>query len=137
MSSRIPKLCLIFTNPSFLINAHAKIQSLEKLQGCCTFGDYADAFVASAFKYYAHYNTSYVTCDRYFGQQLITFSTCTKRTVKRRAIRKFIQGPEVQLPRGQQGRSCNIPVSRTFTKMLNHWLVTVKLLLEVAFRNQQ
>ena len=72
---------------------HAKIQSLEKLQGCCTFGDYADAFVASVFKHCAHYNTSYVTCDRYF-----TFSTFTKLTAKRRAIGKFIQGPEVQLP---------------------------------------
>ena len=41
VSSRIPKLCLIFPNPSFLINDYAKIQSLKKLQGCCTFRDYA------------------------------------------------------------------------------------------------
>ena len=125
--------CLIFPNPSFLINDHAKIQSLEKLQGCCTFEDYADAFVACFQTFWTHYNTSYVTCDRYLGQQLIKLSTCTKRTAKRISIRKLIQGPEVELPRGQQGRSCNIRVSRTLQQKLNHWLVTVKLFLEVAF----
>ena len=55
VSSGIPKLCLLFPNPSFLINDHAKIQSLEKRQGRCTFGDYADAFVASVFKHFGHY----------------------------------------------------------------------------------
>ena len=54
---QIPKLCLIFPNPSFLIDEYAKIQSREKLHGCCTFGDYADAFVASVFKYFVHITT--------------------------------------------------------------------------------
>ena len=114
VSSRITKLCLIFSNPSFLINEHVKIQSLEKLQGCCTFGDYADVFLASVFNHFAHMKTQvYVTCDHYSGQQLIKLSTCIKRTAK---MRKLIQRPEVPLPRGPQVRSCNISVSRTTTK---------------------
>ena len=43
-------------------------------------------------------------------------STCTKQTAKRRSIRKLIQCSESRLPRGEQGRSCNKPVRRTFTK---------------------
>ena len=39
-------------DPSFLIDDHAKSQSLGKLQGCCTFGDFADAFMASVFKHF-------------------------------------------------------------------------------------
>ena len=92
-----------------------------KLQCCCTFGDYADTFVACFQTVWTHYNTSYDTCDRYLGQQLIKLSTCTKRKTKRRSIRKLIWGPEVRLPRGEQGRFCNESIRRTFTrKKLNH-----------------
>ena len=41
----------------FLINDHAKIQSFGKLHGCCTFEDYADAFMASVFKHFGHITT--------------------------------------------------------------------------------
>ena len=98
--------CLIFQNPFFFfINDHVIIQSLEI---CCSFGDYADAFVACFQTFWTRYITSYDTCDRYLGQQLIKLSTCTKPTAKRGSIRKLIQGLEVRLPRGEQGRSFNI-----------------------------
>ena len=45
--------------------------------------------MASVFKHFAHYNTSYVTCDRYFGQQLITF---------------FLHAPNEQ-PKGEQSEN--------------------------------
>ena len=82
-----------------LIDAHAKIQALGKPQGCSTFGDYADVFVASVFKHLRHTTTHVnVTFYRYLGQQLIKSSTRTKRTAKKRPVRKLIQGPEVPLP---------------------------------------
>ena len=82
-----------------LIDGHAKIQALGKPQGCSSFGDYADTFVASVFKHLRHTTTRVdVTFDRYLGLQSIKSSTRIKRTAKRRPVRKLIQGPEVPLP---------------------------------------
>ena len=41
----------------FLFDDHAMIQSFEKLQGCNTLEDYADALVASVFKHFGHPTT--------------------------------------------------------------------------------
>ena len=82
-----------------LIDGHATIQALGKPHGCNTFGDYADAFLTSVFKHLRHTTTRVdVTFDRYLGQQSIKSSTRTKRTAKRRPVRKLIQGPKVPLP---------------------------------------
>ena len=120
VSSGIRNLWVIFPNKSFLINDHAKIQSSGKLQGCCSLEITQMPLwhLFSNFLYTLQHK--FTTCDRYLGQQLIKLSTCTKWTAKKRSIRKLIQGPEVQLPREQQSRSCNIPSSRTFT---NSWII--------------
>ena len=67
--------------------------------------------MASVFKHFAHYNTSYVTCDRYFGLQLITFFMCTKRTAKRLAIRTLFRALKSSYIEDNKA-----DVSTTFTK---------------------
>ena len=82
-----------------LIDGHAKIQALGQPQGCSSFGDYADTFVASVFKHLRHTTTRVdVTSDCYLGQHSIKSSTRIKRTAKRRPFQKLNQGPEVPLP---------------------------------------
>ncbi len=82
-----------------IIDGHALIQSLGKPHGCQTFGDYADVFVQSVNKHFRTGCTRVdVTFDRYLGQQSIKASTRSKRTSKRRPIRKLIDSPDVPLP---------------------------------------
>ena len=125
-----------------LIDGHAKIQALGKPQGCSSFGDYADTFVASVFKHLRHTTTRvYVTFDRYLGQQSIKSSTHIKRTAKRRPVRKLIQGPEVPLPQvwsqfialEDNKQTLQPTCQQSFYKKQKHWQVTVKLSLGVAF----
>ena len=82
-----------------LIAGHAKIQALGKPADCSSSGDYADVFVASVFKHFRQTAPRVdVLFDRYLGQHSIKYSTRTKRSAKRRPVRKLIQGPEVPLP---------------------------------------
>ena len=95
-SSVIPKSNL---QTCVLIDGHATTQALGKQQGCSTFGDCADVYVASVFKHLRHTTTDVgVTFDRNLGQNSIKSSTLTKGTAKQKSVRKLIQGPEVPLP---------------------------------------
>ena len=82
-----------------LIDGHALIQALGKPQGCQTFGDYAAVFISTVTKYLGGNTTRVdVVFDRYIGEGSIKAVTRSKRTGKRRPIRKLIDGPHVRLP---------------------------------------
>lgn len=82
-----------------LIDGHAMIQAMGKPQGCHTFGDYIAVAVKSVFKHLGETTTCVdITFDRYLGNQPRKSSIRSKRTGKRKPIRKLFQGPDVPLP---------------------------------------
>ena len=74
-----------------LINRHAMIQALGKPSKCKSFNDYARVFVKEVMKKFKDGVTRVdVVFDRYIGSSSIRSTTRSKRTSKKKPIRKII-----------------------------------------------
>ena len=82
-----------------LTDGHALIKTLRKLNGCQTFGEYADAFVNVVRRYFDRKISRVdVVFDLYIGEDSIKASTRAKRIGKTKPTQKVIDGPHVPLP---------------------------------------
>ena len=87
------------TKTCVLIDGHALIQSLGKLNGCQTFGDYTDVFVQKVTRHFREYTRRVdVVFDRYIGKSSNKAVTRSKRVSKKKDMRKLADDQHVPLP---------------------------------------
>ena len=87
------------TKTCVLIDGHALIQSLGTLNGCQTFGDYADVFVQNVMRHFREYTRRVdVVFDLYIGKRSNKAVIRSKHVSKKKPIRKLIDDQNVPLP---------------------------------------